>query len=108
MRKQWIKPESLYHKPFYKKKFQMTLLGVFFMAVIFFAYQLFYIRQLQIEVEHKAFVVPASSTLTPTQVRETKRILKYVFISWVMLHINYSNIVHVYVNVLNVNTGVYA
>lgn len=80
MRKQWIKPESLYHKPFYKKKFQMTLLGVFLMAVIFFAYQLFYIRQLQIEIEHKAFVVPVSSpsslSKSTTQGKESKKILR--------------------------------
>lgn len=78
MRKQWIKPESLYHKPFYKKKLKMTLLGVFLMAVIFFAYQLFYIRQLQIEVEHKAFVAPALSTSKSTQEKDTKRILRWV------------------------------
>lgn len=79
MRKQWIKPESLYHKPFYKKKFQMTLLGVFLMAVIFFAYQLFYIRQLQIEIEHKAVVVPVSpagAQEKSTQEKQTKRILR--------------------------------
>lgn len=81
MRKQWIKPESLYHKPFYKKKFQMTLLGVFLMAVIFFAYQLFYIRQLQIEVEHKAFVAPVLSSVKSTPEKETKRILRWVFLN---------------------------
>lgn len=79
MRKQWIKPENLYHKPFYKKKLQMTLLGVFMMAVIFFAYQLFYIRQLQIEVEHKAFVVPVSSVSSKSPEKVAKRIFRWVF-----------------------------
>lgn len=91
MRKQWIKPESLYHKPFYKKKLKMTLLGVFLMAVIFFAYQLFYIRQLQIEVEHKAFVAPALSTSKSTQEKDTKRILRWVYIKcqtvWISISI---------------------
>lgn len=66
MRKQWIKKENLYHKPFYKKKLQMTLLSVFIMAVVFFVYQLFYIKQLQTEVEHKpykAHIVPVQSNL---------------------------------------------
>ncbi|XP_055313092.1 glucosidase 2 subunit beta [Sitodiplosis mosellana] len=70
MRKQWIKKENLYHKPFYKKKLQMTLLSVFIMAVVFFAYQLFYIKQLQTEVEHKPFRVPVQSNL---QTKETTR-----------------------------------
>lgn len=52
MRKQWIKKENMYHKPFYKQKLQMTLLGVFAMAIIFFVYQLFYIKQLQIETDN--------------------------------------------------------
>lgn len=73
MRKQWIKKENLYHKPFYKKKLQMSLLCVVAMAVIFFAYQLFYIKQLQTEIERKPFVVPAQ--LKP-QEKETKRILR--------------------------------
>lgn len=74
MRKQWIKKENLYHKPFYKKKLQMTLLSVFLMAVVFFAYQLFYIKQLQTEVEHKPFRVPVQSS---SQEKETtKRIIR--------------------------------
>lgn len=56
MKKQWIKKENIYHKPFYKQKFKMTLLGVIIMAIIFFAYQLFYIKQLQTEIERKASV----------------------------------------------------
>lgn len=58
MRKQWVKRENIYHKPFYKQKLKMTLLGVLLMAVVFFAYQLFYIKQLQTEIEHKASIVP--------------------------------------------------
>lgn len=57
----------------------MTLLGVFLMAVIFFAYQLFYIRQLQIEIEHKAVVVPVSPAGAhekSTQEKQAKRILR--------------------------------
>lgn len=74
MRKQWIKKENIYHKPFYKHKLKMTLLSVLLMAIIFFAYQLFYIKQLQIEIEHKASI----STLDQQQpiVKEPKRILR--------------------------------
>lgn len=52
MKKQWIKKENMYHKPFYKQKLQMTLLGVLIMAIVFFIYQIFYIKQLQIETEN--------------------------------------------------------
>lgn len=48
MKKLWIKKENIYHKPFYKHKFKMTLIGVFLMGIIFFGYQLFYMSQLQI------------------------------------------------------------
>lgn len=54
MRKHWVKRENIYEKPFYKQKLKMTLLTVFVMAIVFFAYQLFYIKQLQIEIERKA------------------------------------------------------
>lgn len=74
MRKQWIKKENIYHKPFYKKKLQMTLLSVFIMAVVFFAYQVFYIKQLQTEVEHKPYIVPVQINLH----KETKRIIRFV------------------------------
>jgi hypothetical protein len=46
MRKTWVKRDNIYYKPFYKQKFKMTLLGVVFMALIFFGYQFFYISQL--------------------------------------------------------------
>lgn len=58
MRKQWVKRENIFHKPFYKQKLKMTLLGVLLMAVVFFAYQLFYIKQLQTEIKHKAPILP--------------------------------------------------
>lgn len=48
MKKMWIKKENLYHKPFYKQKLKMTMLGVLFMGIVFLAYQLFYINQLQL------------------------------------------------------------
>lgn len=57
MRKHWVKRENIYEKPFYKQKLKMTLLTVFVMAIVFFAYQLFYIKQLQIEIERKASIV---------------------------------------------------
>ncbi|XP_053681906.1 uncharacterized protein LOC128732636 isoform X2 [Sabethes cyaneus] len=44
MRKTWIKRDNIYYKPFYKQKLKMTLLGVLLMAVVFFGYQFFYIR----------------------------------------------------------------
>lgn len=50
----------------------MTLVSVFVMAVVFFAYQLFYIKQLQTEIEHKPVAVPAQ--LSPQ--KESKRILR--------------------------------
>lgn len=75
MRKQWIKKENIYHKPFYKHKLKMTLLSVFLMAVIFFAYQLFYIKQLQIEIEHKASIVTSQHHSQAIK-KETKRILR--------------------------------
>lgn len=56
----------------------MTFLCVFVMAVIFFAYQMFYIKQLQTEIEHKPHVVPAQSGLQSTTQKETKRILRYI------------------------------
>lgn len=57
MKKHWVKRESIYEKPFYKQKLKMTLLTVFVMAIVFFAYQLFYIKQLQIEIERKSSMV---------------------------------------------------
>lgn len=54
MRKQWVKREQLYEKPFYKQKLKMTFLAVFVMAFVFFAYQLFYIKQLQRAEEDKS------------------------------------------------------
>lgn len=76
MRKQWVKRENIYHKPFYKHKLKMTLLGVILMAIIFFIYQLFYIRELQEEIEHKASVsvvqVPSAA------LKDSKPILRYV------------------------------
>lgn len=70
MRKQWIKKENVYHKPFYKQKLKMTLLGVLLMAVVFFAYQLFYIKQLQTEIEHKASILPLKKE-QPKEIRRT-------------------------------------
>lgn len=57
MRKHWVKKENIYEKPFYKHKLKLTLLIVFVMAIVFFAYQLFYIKQLQIEIERKSSIV---------------------------------------------------
>lgn len=51
MRKTWVKRENMYYKPFYKQKLKMTMLAVILMAIIFLAYQIFYIKQLQIETE---------------------------------------------------------
>lgn len=76
MRKQWIKKENLYHKPFYKKKLQMTLLSVVVMAVVFFAYQLFYIKQLQTEIDHKPFVVPVQPKTQENDEKEPKKIIR--------------------------------
>lgn len=73
MRKQWIKKENLYHKPFYKKKLQMTLLAVFLMAVVFFVYQLIYMKQLQTEIEHKPFVALVTESNAE---KDPKRILR--------------------------------
>ncbi|XP_065077051.1 uncharacterized protein LOC135700459 isoform X2 [Ochlerotatus camptorhynchus] len=44
MRKTWVKRDNIYYKPFYKQKLKMTLLGVLLMAIVFFGYQIFYIR----------------------------------------------------------------
>ncbi|XP_058824844.1 uncharacterized protein LOC131685253 isoform X2 [Topomyia yanbarensis] len=44
MRKTWVKRDNIYYKPFYKQKLKMTLLGVLLMAIVFFGYQFFYIR----------------------------------------------------------------
>lgn len=54
----------------------MTLLSVFVMAVVFFAYQVFYIKQLQTEIEHKPHIVPAQSSLQSATQKEPKRILR--------------------------------
>lgn len=70
MRKQWIKREQLFEKPFYKQKLKMTFLGVFVMALIFFAYQLFYIKQLQKEIEHKPAVVHYSKDTAENELFE--------------------------------------
>lgn len=56
MRKHWIKRENIYEKPFYRRKLKLTLLIVFVMAIVFFGYQLFYIKQLQMEIERKSSV----------------------------------------------------
>lgn len=75
MRKQWVKRENIYHKPFYKHKLKMTLLGVIVMAIVFFVYQVFYIRELQEEIEHKASV---SVVQPPAALKDSKHILRYV------------------------------
>lgn len=72
MRKQWVKRENIYHKPFYKQKLKVTLLGVIVMAIIFFIYQVFYIKELQEEIEHKASVL----FQPPPAVRDSKPILR--------------------------------
>lgn len=51
MRKTWVKREHIYFVPFYKQKLKLTLLAVIVMAIIFFAYQIFYIKELQTETE---------------------------------------------------------
>ncbi len=50
MKKMWIKKESLYHKPFYKQKLKMSLCFVMLMGIVFFAYQIFYMNQLQFTI----------------------------------------------------------
>ncbi|KAG4080295.1 hypothetical protein HA402_010787 [Bradysia odoriphaga] len=50
MKKMWVKRESLYHKPFYKQKLKMSLCFVMLMGIIFFAYQIFYMNQLQFTI----------------------------------------------------------
>lgn len=47
MKKMWIKKESLYHKPFYKQKLKLSLCIVMLMGIVFLAYQLLYLNQLQ-------------------------------------------------------------
>ncbi|XP_055609589.1 uncharacterized protein LOC129756672 isoform X2 [Uranotaenia lowii] len=54
MRKTWVKRDNIYYKPFYKQKLKMTLLGVLLMAIVFFGYQLFYIRSQPAEEESPA------------------------------------------------------
>lgn len=73
MKKHWIKRENIYEKPFYKQKLKMTLLIVFVMAIVFFAYQLFYIKQLQIEIERKSSIVYTYEKLV-----DDRRILRCV------------------------------
>lgn len=48
MRKQWVKKESLYHKPFYKQKLKVTMLAVLLLGIVFLAYQVFSVNQLQL------------------------------------------------------------
>lgn len=68
-----MKRENIYAKPFYKQKLKVTFLTIFVMAIIFFAYQLFYIRQLQIEIERKSSIVYNSE-----KVIEERRAIRYV------------------------------
>lgn len=56
MKKQWIKREDLFKKPTYRHKLKITFLGLFLLAFIFFAYQLFYIKQLQNEIDQTAVI----------------------------------------------------
>lgn len=44
MRKTWVKRDNIYYKPFYKQKLKLTLIGVIGMGILFFAYQLVYIK----------------------------------------------------------------
>lgn len=48
MQRIWVKKEHMYYKPFYKHKLKVTLLLVILMAVVFFAYQIFCMNQLNI------------------------------------------------------------
>lgn len=84
MRKTWVKREHIYYVPFYKQKLKMTLLAVVVMAIVFFAYQIFYIKELQTETdilekveigqEHSApdkVVAPPATTTTTTTTSTT-------------------------------------
>lgn len=42
----WIKKENIYHKPFYKQKLKMTMLVVLITGMVFLAYQIGYMNQL--------------------------------------------------------------
>ncbi|ETN65183.1 hypothetical protein AND_003053 [Anopheles darlingi] len=44
MRKTWVKRDNIYYKPFYKQKLKLTLIGVLGLGVLFFVYQLVYIK----------------------------------------------------------------
>ncbi|XP_052900815.1 uncharacterized protein LOC128307124 isoform X2 [Anopheles moucheti] len=44
MRKTWVKRDNIYYKPFYKQKLKLTLIGVIAMGILFFIYQLVYIK----------------------------------------------------------------
>uniref|UniRef100_A0A0K8TRV2 Glucosidase II beta subunit N-terminal domain-containing protein n=1 Tax=Tabanus bromius TaxID=304241 RepID=A0A0K8TRV2_TABBR len=48
MKKTWVKRDNIYHKPFYKHKIKLTLLLIFVLAIVVFAYQAVYISQLPI------------------------------------------------------------
>lgn len=58
MKKMWVKRESLYHKPFYKQKMKMSLCCVMLMGIIFFAYQIFYMNQLQLSPNKSRNTMP--------------------------------------------------
>ncbi|XP_035781654.1 uncharacterized protein LOC118460965 isoform X2 [Anopheles albimanus] len=44
MRKTWVKRDNIYYKPFYKQKLKLTLIGVLGLGILFFVYQLVYIK----------------------------------------------------------------
>lgn len=83
MKKTWVKRENMYYKPFYKQKLKMTMLAVIVMAIIFFAYQIFYIKQLQIEDE-LIYKAPRHRVLEPESSSSAPRTMENRIIRWVL------------------------
>ncbi|KAL5285227.1 hypothetical protein ACFFRR_007150 [Megaselia abdita] len=46
MKKEWVKRENMYYKPFYKQKAKVLLLVIFLFAIAFFVYEIVVINQL--------------------------------------------------------------
>lgn len=67
MKKMWVKKENIYYKPFYKQKLKMTMLGVLLMGIVFFAYQIIYMNQLQLSNLPRVISSNAYTSTEPTE-----------------------------------------
>lgn len=55
MKKEWVKREHMYYKPFYKQKAKVFLLAIFLFAIAFFIYEILVINNLPLNQPKTTF-----------------------------------------------------